>query len=113
MGSGPTEDDTGAALSRDSGRDLPGGGGGGRSLPESRSRPAVYQLNIVGELGVSSGLRRSPTRCNAFGLEMGEDLLDDARIEDDTDDPHPGATFLTDEWINLVHTLDELSPSLP
>jgi hypothetical protein len=38
---------------------------------------------------------------------VGEDVFDDLRVEDDTDDPHSGATFLTDEWIHLVPALSE------
>jgi hypothetical protein len=33
---------------------------------------------------------------------MLQDSLDDVWVEDDADDPNPGATFLTDKRINLA-----------
>lgn len=42
--------------------------------------------------------------------EVGEDLADGDRVEEEGEDPHLAAALLTDQRVHFVHSTDQLSP---
>ena len=56
-------------------------------------------------------LRRAALGLWLFAFEVSEDMVDHLVIDDEGDDEHLGAAVGTQQWVDLVQTLDHLRPT--